>query len=59
MGDINGDGHQDLVWYNPTTGVVSAWRLNGSQFVQGTHELDKHCTAASGCASKWHPVDLM
>ncbi len=32
--DVNGDGHTDLFWYNPTSGAVSAWLINGGRFTQ-------------------------
>ncbi|MBW4722467.1 hypothetical protein KZQ38_35340, partial [Saccharothrix sp. SC076] len=35
-GDMNGDGHNDLVLYNAFTGEVSVWKLNGSGTVIGT-----------------------
>jgi hypothetical protein len=56
FGDVNSDGFTDLTWYNATTGVVSAWLLNGSGTVTGTKEIDWKCTAASNCARDWKPV---
>ncbi|MBW4722541.1 FG-GAP repeat domain-containing protein, partial [Saccharothrix obliqua] len=35
-GDMNGDGHNDVVLYNAFTGEVSVWKLNGSGTVIGT-----------------------
>jgi hypothetical protein len=54
-GDLNQDGHRDLLWYNATTGQVSAWLLDGAT-VLGSMELAWTCTAASGCASQWKLV---
>ena len=31
MGDLNGDGQQDVVWQNDATGALAAWYLRGSQ----------------------------
>ena len=53
IGDLNNDGHQDIVWYNATTGVVSIWLLDGLGNVLGTQNLDWTCTTASGCAPAW------
>jgi hypothetical protein len=58
IGDVNGDGHADVTWYNRTTGVVSTWLLNGAGTVMGAQNLDWHCDAASGCASQWQPIGL-
>lgn len=33
MGDINGDGSDDLLWRNPTTGQFAYWIMNGTVFV--------------------------
>lgn len=30
VGDENGDGNADLFWYNPTTGQVTCWLMNGA-----------------------------
>src|SRR5450755_807188 len=58
LGDVNGDGHPDLMWFNKTTGVVSSWLLNGAGTVLGTQALTYKCTAASGCSSRWQPIGL-
>lgn len=31
VADMNGDGRDDLVWQNPTTGGVAAWLMNDAQ----------------------------
>jgi hypothetical protein len=33
MGDFNGDGHNDVVWRNTTTGSIYVWYLNNGAFV--------------------------
>jgi len=53
--DVNSDGHADILWDNPSTGVVSAWLLNGAS-VLGTQSLSWLCDAASGCSTAWRPI---
>jgi len=36
VGDIDGDGHADLIWQHRTQGWVAAWRMNGTQVVSTT-----------------------
>jgi hypothetical protein len=59
VGDLNGDGRQDLTWYNANTGVVSTWLLNGAGVVLGKQDVDWRCDYASGCAYDWNTVDLV
>jgi len=54
--DVNGDGHTDVTWYDPTNGQLSSWLLNGSGGVTGTQTASWTCTMASGCASAWRPI---
>ncbi|MEU4745513.1 VCBS repeat-containing protein, partial [Actinosynnema sp. NPDC023658] len=56
LGDFNGDHNQDVLWWNPTAGVVSAWLLNGYGNVLRSQELDWHCDYNSTCATYWRPV---
>jgi hypothetical protein len=35
VGDINGDGHPDLIWQNEADGRVAAWLMNGLTLVDG------------------------
>jgi subtilisin len=35
VGDLNGDGHPDLIWQNTADGQVSAWLMNGLNAVDG------------------------
>jgi hypothetical protein len=55
-GYVNADSYPDVVWFNPTSGVVSAWLLNSSGTVTGTQTMSARCSAASGCSSAWKPV---
>jgi hypothetical protein len=32
-GDFNNDGRTDILWYNPASGVVNAWLLNGTTLI--------------------------
>jgi hypothetical protein len=57
VGDLNGDGRQDITWWNPTSGVVSSWLLNGYGNVMAKQDVDWHCGA--GCSSQWRTVDLV
>jgi len=56
LGDVNGDGKQDLLWWNRTSGVVSAWLMNGFGNVLATQDLDWRCNDSSTCATNWRPV---
>jgi hypothetical protein len=33
LGDFNGDGFEDLLWYNSTTGDVYLWEMDGLNIV--------------------------
>jgi glucose/arabinose dehydrogenase len=35
VGDMNGDGHADLVWQHQTNGLMSAWLMNGLSMTSG------------------------
>jgi hypothetical protein len=54
--DFNHDANDDVLWYNRTTGQVSAWLLKGAK-ITGTQELAWPCDIASGCAQAWRIVD--
>jgi hypothetical protein len=58
VGDVNGDGHADLMWFNASTGGVSAWVLNGAGHVSAIQKLDRTCSTSSGCATVWKPVGI-
>jgi hypothetical protein len=34
-GDLNGDGHADLLWQHRTNGLISAWLMNGTVLGSG------------------------
>ena len=34
-GDLNGDGHADLLWQHQTNGLISAWLMNGTTLASG------------------------
>ena len=34
-GDLNDDGHADLLWQHQTNGLMSAWFMNGTSLVSG------------------------
>jgi len=48
-GDLNHDGHPDLLWQNTRTGDVYAWLLNGTSVNGGTY-------LAQGMDTAWHIV---
>jgi len=54
--DFNNDGNSDLLWYNRSSGQLSAWLLDGNQNVTGTQEMSWTCDSGSGCASTWRLV---
>jgi hypothetical protein len=47
-----------MVWFNPSTGVVGSWLLNGSGTVTGTQNLSWTCGASYSCSSQWNPVGI-
>jgi hypothetical protein len=56
VGDFNGDGHADVLWFNANTGVLSEWLLDGHGNVIGTPNLSMTC--ASGCYPQWQIVGV-
>jgi hypothetical protein len=52
-GDRDGDGHADLYWYDPVTGVVDQWLLDGAGHVTGTARLTWVCDRPSTCSTVW------
>jgi len=55
-GDFNNDYTSDVLWYNATTGELSAWILDGKGGVTRTLSLDWKCGPA--CAAQWKPVAI-
>jgi hypothetical protein len=55
-GDVNGDGRADLTWFDPVSGNVTSWLLNGAGTFIGSQTLSWQCSAASGCSSTWRPI---
>jgi len=33
MGDVDGDGRDDVIWYYPPSGIVAVWLMNGGTIV--------------------------
>jgi hypothetical protein len=56
--DVDGDGQDDVVWFNATSGEVRAWLLDGFD-VRDTLPLSWQCAAATGCSSQWQPMGFM
>jgi hypothetical protein len=52
--DLNWDNHEDLTWWNSSTGEVSSWLLDGTGHVKGTYKDDWVCGA--GCSNVWQPL---
>jgi len=48
--DVNGDRHNDLVWFNAGTGQVSAWLLDDAGHGLGFWSIDKRCTPSADCS---------
>jgi hypothetical protein len=59
LGDLNGDGHQDLMWYDSRTGEVSTWLLNGYGNVVTKQSLQWGCSYSSTCANHWVIVGIV
>jgi hypothetical protein len=59
VGDFNSDGTPHVLWYNATTGELSAWLLDSHGNVTGKQPLSWKCDAASGCARDWKPVGII
>jgi hypothetical protein len=59
VGDFNGDGFTDVLWFNRTSGELSAWLLDGAGKVSRAQSLKVRCDAASGCSQAWRPVTIL
>lgn len=65
-GDVNGDGHVDLLWQNAGTGEISTWLLDGASsstigtainYVIGKQSLSRTC--GPGCADNWKALGYL
>jgi hypothetical protein len=56
VGDFNGDGHADVLWFNASTGQLSYWLLDGQGNVIATPILSRTC--GSGCSPQWQVVGV-
>jgi hypothetical protein len=57
-GDLNQDGHDDVILHNVTTGEVQGWLMNTTGGVIGVRTSSYNCPAATGCSSEWKFVGL-
>lgn len=59
VGDMNGDGRADLVWFNRMSGVVKIWQLGSASHVATTWDLDWRCPPRDNmgrqCSTVWSP----
>src|SRR5215467_10875347 len=56
VGDFNGDGHADVLWFDASTGVLGAWLLDGQGTVMAPQFLSLTC--GSGCFPTWQVVGV-
>jgi hypothetical protein len=56
VGDFNGDGYADVLWFNASTGQLSYWLLDGQGNVLATPILFLTCGA--GCYPQWQVVGV-
>jgi hypothetical protein len=58
-GDFSGDGRDDLLWHNATSGELSAWVLDGTGTALATLPLSRRCGGGMGrvtCSMLWRVV---
>ena len=48
VGDFNGDGYADVLWFNANTGTLSEWLLDGQGNLMAAPNLSLTC--GSGCS---------
>jgi hypothetical protein len=48
VGDFYGDHHEDILWFDPSTGGVALWELNGSQIISSVG------IGSVGANTGWH-----
>jgi hypothetical protein len=60
VGDVNDDGHADVLWWNRYSRIVSAWLLDGAGHMLTRLDLDWRCEGGTlgTCAGEWRPVGL-
>ncbi len=56
VGDFNGDGHADVLWFNGNTGAIGEWLLDGQGNVIRTPSLSLTC--GPGCYPQWQIVGV-
>src|SRR5262249_32972856 len=56
VGDFNGDGHADVLWFNASTGQLSEWLLDGQGNVLANPIGFRAC--AAGAAPEWQVVGV-
>src|SRR5215475_12870117 len=54
VGDFNGDGFADVLWFNTDTGALDVWLLDGQGNVVAFPALSAGC--GSGCSPPWQVV---
>src|SRR5215475_2318160 len=56
VGDFNGDGFADVLWFNTDTGALDVWLLDGQSHVIAFPGLTAGC--GSGCSPPWRVVGV-
>src|SRR5215471_11777123 len=56
VGDFNGDGFADVLWFNTATGGLDVWLLDGQNNVIAFPDLSAGC--GSGCSPPWRVVGV-
>ncbi|HKF68405.1 MAG TPA: N,N-dimethylformamidase beta subunit family domain-containing protein, partial [Vicinamibacterales bacterium] len=56
MADFNRGGHADVLWFNPNTGTLAEWLLDGQGNVIAAPNLSLTC--GSGCSPPWQVVGV-
>jgi hypothetical protein len=56
VGDFNGDGFADVLWFNAETGTLAEWLLDGQGNVRAGVNLSLTCGA--GCSPQWRVLGV-
>jgi hypothetical protein len=56
VGDFNGDGYADVLWFNASSGALVEWLLDGQGNVIATPIVSGTCGA--GCSPPWQVVGV-